>query len=883
MRRANRLFLAAVVVVCACAVVYGQTTAFTYQGSLKDNAVPANANYDFEFALFDAPSGGSQLGVTIAKNAVLVTNGIFAVNLDFGNQFPGANRYLEIRVKMTGQANLTTLTPRQQVNSSPYSLKSLTAENATNATTATNAIQLGGTAANQYVLTGDARLSDARNPLPGSASYIQNGTTTQLSSNFNISGNGTAAGTLAGNFVVATDSFAMSDGGPILYTRRPSNNSSNPPTNIFAGVIAGPSSLQGEENSVYGYSSAFSLTGGNSNSFFGSRSGFANSLGSNNSFFGRNAGTINTTGSNNSVFGASADFSANNLTNATAIGSNSFVSQSNSLVLGSINGVNGSVVDTNVGIGTTAPTVRLHVVGDGLFTGNVTANGTFSTPILNAATQFNIGGTRVFGVGGNAQPYLYSNTYVGQDSGTANPTTGGGTYNSFFGAGSGKTNTTGSENSFFGTLSGSANTSGTGNSFFGDLAGSSNTTAGNGSFFGSGAGFSNTAGTTNTFIGQQSGNNNTIGSYNAFFGSRSGITNVNGFNNTIIGTNADVASGNLTNATAIGANALAGKNNVVVLGSINGVNGATEGTNVGIGTTMPSQRLHVVGNGLFAGDITTSGKLGIGSASPGPRLYVGSGSDGQSGPVEAIRIQGPNSPADSNSAQDLTWSFASAGSATIRSYRGQIWDTYMQFITTPLNSNTPTVRMQIDPSGLVTIPSPGGLLIGNNATIPSSGQISFAGPVTIGNGGLQIINLSGGSGGSPLCAAGSAPFTVGFCSSSLRYKTNIAGFHSGLGLIGRLHPITYDWKQGGSHDIGLGAEDVEKVDKRLVFYNEKGQVEGVRYDRLPVVLINAVKEQQALIEVQQREIDSLKRLVCMTHRKAAVCRRKTDAAKRNVK
>src|SRR6266700_272153 len=143
-----------------------QVTEFTYQGSLKDSGNPANATYDIEFLVFDAATGGSQIGATITKNAVTITNGIFAVKLDFGAVFPGANRFLEIHVRLTGQPSFTPLAPRQLVNSAPYSVKSL---NTDNAATATNATQLGGIAANQYVLTGDARMSDARNPLPNSA------------------------------------------------------------------------------------------------------------------------------------------------------------------------------------------------------------------------------------------------------------------------------------------------------------------------------------------------------------------------------------------------------------------------------------------------------------------------------------------------------------------------------------------------------------------------------------------------------------------------------------------------------------------------------------------------------------------------------------------
>jgi hypothetical protein len=53
-------------------------------------------------------------------------------------------------------------------------------------------------------------------------------------------------------------------------------------------------------------------------------------------------------------------------------------------------------------------------------------------------------------------------------------------------------------------------------------------------------------------------------------------------------------------------------------------------------------------------------------------------------------------------------------------------------------------------------------------------------------------------------------------------------------------------------DLGLGAEDVAAIESRLVTHNERGEVEGVKYDHLNVVLINAVKEQQARLEEQQK-------------------------------
>src|SRR5256885_1238396 len=80
-----------------------QTTSFTYQGSLRSGGNPASGNYDFELKLFDLASGGAQLGAAVQRLNVPVINGIFTVTLDFGaNALPGANRFLEIGVRIAG-------------------------------------------------------------------------------------------------------------------------------------------------------------------------------------------------------------------------------------------------------------------------------------------------------------------------------------------------------------------------------------------------------------------------------------------------------------------------------------------------------------------------------------------------------------------------------------------------------------------------------------------------------------------------------------------------------------------------------------------------------------------------------------------------------------
>ena len=136
------------------------------------------------------------------------------------------------------------------------------------------------------------------------------------------------------------------------------------------------------------------------------------------------------------------------------------------------------------------------------------------------------------------------------------------------------------------------------------------------------------------------------------------------------------------------------------------------------------------------------------------------------------------------------------------------------------------------------------------------------------NGFLDVFLYASG-GTNTVCRNGSR---LAVCSSSLRYKTDVQSFGRGLELLNRLRPISFTWKSNGTADLGLGAEDVAAIEPRLVTHNEQGEVEGVKYDHLNVVLINAVKEQQAQIEQQQRQIEELKQLVCLDHPEPAVCK-----------
>src|SRR2546423_638633 len=97
-------------------------------------------------------------------------------------------------------------------------------------------------------------------------------------------------------------------------------------------------------------------------------------------------------------------------------------------------------VGGQVGIGTTAPQATLDVRGD------LTAAGVVSGNVVNATTQFNLGGQRIVSASNNS---LYFGFFAGNSSAT-------GSANSIFGNGAGQEITGGGANSFFGAGGGQA-------------------------------------------------------------------------------------------------------------------------------------------------------------------------------------------------------------------------------------------------------------------------------------------------------------------------------------------------------------------------------------------------------------------------------------------
>jgi hypothetical protein len=98
------------------------TTAFTYQGQLKRDGGAFSGTCAFQFSLWDADVEGTQQGDVQSIADVAVAEGLFTVQLDFGNQFTGDARWLAVQVLCDGDAEYTTLTPRVLLTAAPYAL-----------------------------------------------------------------------------------------------------------------------------------------------------------------------------------------------------------------------------------------------------------------------------------------------------------------------------------------------------------------------------------------------------------------------------------------------------------------------------------------------------------------------------------------------------------------------------------------------------------------------------------------------------------------------------------------------------------------------------------------------------------------------------------------
>jgi hypothetical protein len=480
------------------ATLQAQGTAFTYQGQLQNNGSPASGTYALTFSLFNTNTTGVSVAEPVTNNAVVITNGLFTVLIDFGpGVFTGTTNWLQIGVATNGVESFTALTPRQELTPAP------------------NAIY-----------------AESANGLSGKLSA------SQLTSIGNTNGG-------SGNFFVGLSGNSTMSG---YY-------------NTADGYQSFGINTIGYENTAYGFQALDSNASGDNNTAVGYSAMLANNSGSQNTAVGENAMAGNQSGGGNSAFGALALGNNQSGSFNTAIGNyalwfnhGSYNAGDGAFALYNVTGTS----SYNIGLGYQAG-YNISTGSSNIDIGNLgLSTDTNLIRIGTSQTQAFIAGVITGNGAGltNLNATSFSGTFPANQLTSVGNNNGG--FENFFVGGSGNSTMTGSDNTADGTYALELNTSGSDNTADGTYALALNTSGSDNTANGTEALYYNTSGSANTANGYGALYSNTSGSDNTAIGFDALEFNTNGYDNTANGYEALFSNQNGYENTADGYNALYG-------------------------------------------------------------------------------------------------------------------------------------------------------------------------------------------------------------------------------------------------------------------------------------------------------------------------------------
>ena len=430
----------------------------------------------------------------------------------------------------------------------------------------------------------------------------------------------------------------------------------------------------------------------------------------------------------------------------------------------------------------------------------------------------------------------YRNTAIGSQALSSNTT---GYQNTAIGYQALYSNTTGDQNTAIGFLALSSNTTGMNNTAIGYLALSSNTTGYQNTAIGSQALYSNTTGYQNTAIGSQALYSNTTGSSNVALGYGAGYYET-GSNKLYIANNS-----NLNNALIYGEfdnKRLALLSNVTVantssLGSEKVANGDfstvpdtswTWGTGWSHDTTN-YEADHATGN-------TVALEQNI-SAVAGEVYYLSFTVKNRTTGSVTPQIGGVNGTSVD---RNIT-------STQIITARGT---ENLKFIpTSNFNGSIDNVSVKRITGGDLAV---AGLLTGGGTSgikIDTSGNVGIG---TTPGTKLAVYGLTG-TASYNLVRVDTATGNFYYDTSTQRNKENIQTLEEDFFKILEVQPKSFTDKSSGLTEIGYIAEDFDQIGlKNLVIYDKEGLPDGLKYDKIPLYLLEVIKKQQKdIAELQQ--------------------------------
>jgi hypothetical protein len=671
--------------------------------------------------------------------------------------------------------------------------------------------------------------------------------------------------------------------------------------NTALGLRSMELSGSGDYNTGVGQLSLYNNNSGDENTAIGASSLLNSNSGSFNTAIGKGSLQTNTTGSSNTAIGYNADVATGALSNATAIGANAVVSASNSLVLGS---------GANVGIGTSSPANKLHIVGTvRIVDGSQGAGKVLTSDVNGVASWVTPAGASGWNITGNAGTVDGTNFIGTTDSQPFNIKVDN--------QKAGRISTSEESGTFFGYQAGNVN-AGTSNAAFGHQAllstttGSSNTAVGTSALFSNVGGSSNTAmgyqtlyscstGTSNAAFGAQTLQLNTTGSFNTAIGNEALFSNTTANNNTAVGYQTIYTCSTGTGNSALGTQALQN-----TLGNYNVASGyhalrnnTTGNSNSAFGvqalyTNTTGNRNTAIGDSALYSPSTANNGVAVGYRSQQYANNTITSWDNTNTSVGYQSLRGSltaaNNTGTGNTAigRDVMFNNTSGsrntamGDSALRANTTGINNTAIGYVA--LLNNTTGLRNTAlgDSALLINTTGSGNTALGTNATagannlsnatvLGADASVSASNKVRLGNASVTVVE-------------GQVAYTS---PSDARFKENINEDEvQGLEFITKLRPIAYNFNRlsfakhigentegreqelqqlSQSRSAGFLAQEVESAVQESGFSafdavhtptNDKDNY-SLAYSQFVVPLVKAVQELNAKSEAQQRLIDEL--------------------------
>lgn len=323
--------------------------------------------------------------------------------------------------------------------------------------------------------------------------------------------------------------------------------------------------------------------------------------------------------------------------------------------------------------------------------------------------------------------------------------------------------------------------------------------------------------------------------------------------------------------TKLGATTLTG----TIAGGGNQLNNVIIGTSTplaGFFTTL-SATGHITAEGVTSTGATGTGKFVFDTAPQISKMGLGQAA-GASNPLEITAATDATGIKLLNSSQSPIFDIYT-GNANSSARNWRIATNFNSFGSLEFIRGTSQGAAPSSTAVTINVSGDLGVNTTDEATSPTAASFTVAGGVGIAkkvfipgisaSAGLQTAVLCQSSGGEMIADS------VACLASSGRFKNQIKPLSSGLKEIMALRPVSFHYKPEGifannknfqSERVGLLAEDVEQVDKRLVGYEKDGVTpRTVGYEQIVPVLISGMQELSAKVDAQQKEIVRLRRLV----------------------